>query len=175
MWQLQPASQWLMSHILLAIRLRSFIKKKHMPRHSVSPWCGQLVLTDTTTRFIIFKDFFNIIDFKYILIREKILMWIGRNRVPNYMHLTWWRHQMETFSALQAICAGIHRSPVNFPHKGQWRGALMFSLIYAWINGWVNTGEIGNFRRHRTNYDVIVMMHSKYTGSRNSVAKIEQK
>ena len=31
---------------------------------------------------------------------------------------------------------GIHRSPVNFPHKGQWRGALIFSLICAWINGW---------------------------------------
>ena len=26
---------------------------------------------------------------------------------------------------------GIHRSPVNSPHKGQWRGALMFSLICA--------------------------------------------
>ena len=32
---------------------------------------------------------------------------------------------------------GIHRSPVNSPHKGQWRGTLMFSLICAWINGWV--------------------------------------
>ena len=30
---------------------------------------------------------------------------------------------------------GIHRSPVNSPHKGQWRGALMFSLICVWING----------------------------------------
>ena len=29
----------------------------------------------------------------------------------------------------------IHRSPVNFPHKGQWHGALMFSLICARING----------------------------------------
>ena len=28
---------------------------------------------------------------------------------------------------------GIHRSPVNSPHKGQWRGALMLSLICAWI------------------------------------------
>ena len=26
---------------------------------------------------------------------------------------------------------GIHRSPVNSPHKGQWRGALVFSLICA--------------------------------------------
>ena len=40
-----------------------------------------------------------------------------------------WRHQMETFSAFLALCAG--NSPVTgeFPHKGQWRGALMFSLI----------------------------------------------
>ena len=35
----------------------------------------------------------------------------------------------------------IHRSPVNAPHKGQWRGALMFSLIWVWINGWINNGD----------------------------------
>ena len=51
----------------------------------------------------------------------------------------------------------IHRSPVNFPHKGQWRGALMFSLIYAWINDWVNNREAGDLRRQRGHYDVIVM------------------
>ena len=28
----------------------------------------------------------------------------------------------------------IHRSPVDSPHKGQWRGTLMFSLICAWTN-----------------------------------------
>ena len=32
----------------------------------------------------------------------------------------------------------LHRSSVNSPHKVQWREALMFSLICAWINGWVN-------------------------------------
>ena len=52
---------------------------------------------------------------------------------------------------------GIHRSPVNSPHKGQWRGALMFSLICAWINGWVNNREAGDLRRHRAHYDVSVM------------------
>ena len=52
---------------------------------------------------------------------------------------------------------GIHWSPVNSPHKGQWRGALMFSLICAWINGWVNNEEAGDFRRHHTHYDVTVM------------------
>ena len=50
----------------------------------------------------------------------------------------WWRHQMETFSALLAIFVReIHRSPVNVQHKGQWHGALMFSFISARINGWV--------------------------------------
>ena len=52
---------------------------------------------------------------------------------------------------------GIHRSPVNSPHKGQWRGALMFSLIFAWINGWVNNREAGDLRRYRAHWDVIVM------------------
>ena len=51
----------------------------------------------------------------------------------------------------------IHRSPVNCPHKGQWRGALMFSLIYAWINDWVNNREAGDLRRQHGHYDVIVM------------------
>ena len=56
----------------------------------------------------------------------------------------------------------IHRSPVNSPHKGQWRGALMSSLICAWINGWVNSGEAGDLRRHRAHYDVTLMRFEIY-------------
>ena len=52
---------------------------------------------------------------------------------------------------------GIHRSPVNSPHKCQWHRALMFSLICAWLNGWVNHREVGDLRRHRPHYDVTVM------------------
>ena len=76
-------------------------------------------------------------------------------------HWPWWRHKMETYSALLAICAG--NSPVNSPHKGQWRGALMFSLICVWINSWVNTREAGDLRCHRAHYDVIVMTVSYVT------------
>ena len=68
-----------------------------------------------------------------------------------------WRHQMETFSALLAICAGNSPVPGEFPDKGQWRGALMFSLICVWINGWVNSREAGDLRRYHAHYDVIVM------------------
>ena len=49
---------------------------------------------------------------------------------------------------------GIHRSPVNSPQKGQWRGALMFSLISACR---VNNREAGDLRQHRAHYDVTVM------------------
>ena len=73
------------------------------------------------------------------------------------MKKTWWRHQMESFSASLAFVWGIHRSTVNSPHKGQWRGALMFSFICAWINGWVKNHEAGYLRRHRSHHVVIEM------------------
>ena len=71
---------------------------------------------------------------------------------------TWWLHQMETFSALLALCARNSQVTGESPHKGQWRGALMFSLICAWINVWVNTREAGDLRRHRAHYDVIFII-----------------
>ena len=46
--------------------------------------------------------------------------------------VTWWRHQMETFSALLALCAGNSLVTGEFPHKGQWRGAFMLPLICTW-------------------------------------------
>ena len=52
---------------------------------------------------------------------------------------------------------GIHRSPANSLHKGQWHGASMFYLICARISGWANNSEAGNLRSHRAHYDVIVM------------------
>ena len=80
---------------------------------------------------------------------------LGSWRSRRLRHGSSWRHQMETFSALQAICVG--NSPVNSPHKGQWRGALMISLICAWINGWRNICDAGDLRRHRAHYDIKVM------------------
>ena len=64
-----------------------------------------------------------------------------------------WNH----FTRYLTFVRGIHRSLVNSPLKGQWRGALKFSLICAWINGLVNSPETGDLRCHRAHYDVIVM------------------
>ena len=76
--------------------------------------------------------------------------------------ICWSVHMMtlsnETLSALLGFCAG--NSPVTgeFPHKGQWCGALMFSLIWVWINDGVNNRDAGDLRCHRAPYDVTVMM-----------------
>ena len=69
-----------------------------------------------------------------------------------------WKH----FPRYWPFVRGIHRSPVNSPHKGQWRGALMFSLICVRINGWVNNGEAGDLRRYRAHFDGTVMCWDRH-------------
>ena len=85
----------------------------------------------------------------------------SRTACPSPLDSPWWRHQMETFTVLLALCAGNSPVTVNSQHKGQWRGAVMFSLIWAWMNGWVTNREAGNFRRHRAHYDVTMMLHKR--------------
>ena len=62
--------------------------------------------------------------------------------------VSWWRHQIETFSALLALCAG--NSPVTgeFPAQKPMTRSLMFSLICAWIN----TREAGDLNIHSFEY-----------------------
>ena len=83
--------------------------------------------------------------------------WKGK---PSSTKLAWhddvikWKH----FPRNWPFVRGIHRSPVNSPHKGQWLGALMFSLICVWINAWVNNREAGDLRSYLAHYDVTVMI-----------------
>ena len=82
----------------------------------------------------------------------------------NMRHIVWlqtkshddvikWKH----FPRYWPSVRGINRSPGNSPHKGLWRGALMFPLICAWINGWVNNGEAGDWRQRRAHHGINVM------------------
>ena len=67
-----------------------------------------------------------------------------------YQDIIKWKH----FPRYWPFVQGIHRPPVNPPHKGHWRGALMFSLIFAELN----TREAGDLRRYRAHCDFIVMI-----------------
>ena len=81
--------------------------------------------------------------------------WLQSSLLDRCSTSSWWRHQTENFSALLAFCAA--NSPVICPRKGQWRGALIVSLSYASINGWVNDRMACDLRRNRAHYDVTVM------------------
>ena len=83
---------------------------------------------------------------------------------------SWWRYQIETFSMLLAICAGISLvigKKKTTQRPVMWRFDV---LTYAWINGWVNNGEAGELRRRRPHYDVIVMLQ-RWPGGEPSKAE----
>ena len=72
----------------------------------------------------------------------------------------WWRHQMEKKSRYWRFVRGIHRSPVNNPHDGQWHRAL---TICACTSGWANHRDASDLRRHRIPYEVTVMLQTKWS------------
>ena len=67
--------------------------------------------------------------------------------------LSWWRHQMSHFPR---YCPFV-RDRDRPPHKGQWRGPLMFSLICVWSNSWANNGDAGDMKRRRAHWDITAM------------------
>ena len=82
-------------------------------------------------------------------------------KLPHVIHhdVIKWKH----FPRYWPFVRGIYRSPVNSPHKGQWRGALMFFFICAWISGSVNKRVAGDLRHHRAQFDVTVMFIASNT------------
>ena len=82
--------------------------------------------------------------------------------------ITWWRHQIETSSALLAICAGNSPVPGEFPEQRPVTRSLMFSLICVWISDWVNNREAGDLRRYRTHYDFTVLILQIYSLALNT-------
>ena len=83
--------------------------------------------------------------------------------------LSWWRHQMATFPRYWPFVRGIHRWPVDSPHKGQWHEALIVPLICPWTNGCVRITHcevhIGS-KRHQT----CVVQGLEYLGRNRSVS-----
>ena len=89
----------------------------------------------------------------------------------NMSNSAWLKHLAKTFYRFHddvikwkyfprylPLVRGIHRPPVNSPHKGQRRWTFKFSLICARINSWVKNRETGDLRCHGTHYDVIVIL-----------------
>ena len=66
----------------------------------------------------------------------------------NFTHIMMTSSNGNIFHVTAPLCGEFTGDRCS-PHKGQCRGAFMFSMIYAWINGWVNNRKAGDLRRHR--------------------------
>ena len=175
-WYLRRTQWWQFCHKMTKFPCRCIDKKKHWGDISQGIYANKLwfgpqgvcgAVVSYTHKWNSFTDWRLLCALQTIL---WCLFWNMKTFLYFYHFLTlrwrswskpllvdiWWRLQMETFSALLALCAG--NSPVTgeFSHRGRWRGALMFSLICPWTNGWANNRDAGDLKRHRGHYDVIV-------------------
>ena len=120
------------------------------------------ILTNTCSLFLYLSSYMYMlwiyIYHDWLSVKEVTLMHKGEIQEPKtHNDVIKWKH----FPRYWAFVRWIHRSPVKSPHKGQWRGALMFSLICTRINGWANNRDAGDLRRHRADCDVIVMQNKE--------------
>ena len=119
---------------------------KLITRSHTAAWCWNLA-----------KPLFSLLD---------LSTWWNLDRLAGDAELQWsiapkqthdgvikWKH----FPRYWPLVRGIRRSPVKSPHNGRWCGALMFSLICAWINGWVNNREADDLTCYNPHCNVTVM------------------
>ena len=92
--------------------------------------------------------------------RQFCVEWLNIRPTGSSICLLWWHDviKWKHFPRYWPFVRGIHRSPLNSTHKGQWRGAVMFSLICASINNGVKNREAG------TSFEYIPwIMHRVYS------------
>ena len=130
-----------------------------------SQWCGPLMIcllwawtscwTNSRDSSVVFISLLFILSFRCLCLPADYIWSVIIRKMIFCTHIMigW------IFSEFNIMTSSneIHRSPVNSPHKGQWHGALMFSLICAWMNGWVNNREADDLRRHHAYFDATVM------------------
>ena len=97
---------------------------------------------------------------------EEIVKYSGNSEIPRkirkYRSNSWWRHQLETFSAIQAFCVG--HSPATGEFPAQRPMTRSFDVFYdLGLNKCLtNNREAGDLRRPRTHYTGIVMWGTDY-------------
>ena len=84
-----------------------------------------------------------------VCVREMYLDW---NLLLEDWASSWWRHQIETFSALVALCAGNSLVTGEFHAQKTvtWSWDVVFDMR-------LNKREAGDLKRHRAHYDVIIV------------------
>ena len=120
--------------------------------YHIRQWCTPFCRKMTNTKLYIIRAWLQIIAVLYKSVypihSSELLQCYCSNRATAPMLVTRWRHRMEIFYALLALCEGIYRWPGDSIHKGRWRGALIFSLVCAQTNGLTNSWITGDMRHH---------------------------
>ena len=94
-------------------------------------------------------------------------------RVRKGRVFSWWRHQMETFSALLALCVG--NSPVTGEFPAQRPVTRSFDVFFdlRLSHSWVNNREAVDLRRHRVHHDVTVMSNHIHSTVNNYWTQVQ--
>ena len=152
-WQESSGKRWIPPH-------KGSVIRKAFPCHDVTRTYLSALVSDVRmlvmgdVRVPVVQTWPLEMKWNFVVMSRVSLDWAIRRIIHD--DVIKWKH----FSRCWPFVRGIHRSLANSPRKGQgqWRGALMFSLICTRINGWVNNREAGDLRRYRGHYDVIVMI-----------------
>ena len=103
-----------------------------------------------------------------IISRSNFKSTASRQKFPTTIDLrpviAWWRHQMETCSALLVLCVG--NSPVTGDFPTQRPVTRSFDVFFdlRLNNGWANNRGAGDLRRYRAHYDITVMVFWVWIG-----------
>ena len=107
-----------------------------------------------------------------------VFWWLSNERHDSYSsglpHWHWYDDiiKWKWFPLYWPFVRGIHWSPVDSPHRGPVIWPLMFSLIWAWTNGWANNREASDLWWHHVLYDVNVMKSLVKHWNRNVIILI---
>ena len=146
------------------LRRNHDVSSMHYQKYLTIWYKSQKMLISLCSESLADSLFISIIPCCFLVTRS----WLPFSLSSTHDDVIKWKH----FPRNWPFVRGIHRSLVNSPHKSQWRGALMFSLIFVWINGWVNNREAGDLRRYLAHYDVTVMRLSIDTRWRMACVRI---
>ena len=72
--------------------------------------------------------------------------------------LSWWRHDIETRSALLGICEG--NPPVVCFHKGPVMRSFDVSVLLVWKGCWTDSRSVGDFRSYGLLYATSLELYS---------------
>ena len=150
-------SLWINIFMKMFSRLHLLLKTKHCAVNDLTLMLSTnaAMHSEPCVECVTFTAFYEIPFFNVQFCFRKISIQLIYAYIKT--HCIMWTCKYCRVTGLWAV--NIPRLPVNSLQKGQWRGALMFSMICAGINGWVNNRRADTLRHHRDHYDVTVMIY----------------